>query len=318
MPVNSADIKFKRPVDISAGGAMADTVILTSTKNAVFPDVRSSERNAGSVLWRKVWIHFATPDGSTAVDAKLVPFAPTPAGDFVTLHPATSRCDTLGDIEATPTRAYGVGTVLTTISAGTSSLVVTVEDAAAFQVADTVLITDKASPAAATGSEEYATIATVSGVGATRTITLTAGTTNAYAAGARVASVYAYGDAVPGAMLLTKPTGAVVDASKITVTTLSSADDTWTITFSSPVAYSLSGVRHGAQGSGEVTTNLQLSGLGISILAGAFGGVLAPGDVITFRTDTAAIPVWLKRTVPAGTALFTNNTMTMMVDCESA
>ena len=324
MALNSADIVFRHSNNLTDGtGGIATTTIASNAKNAIFPDVTSAQRRDGHKLGRKVWVHFAAPDGSTAADVKLCPFAPTAAGDCVVLRAVGATRAAEAWAETDTQRIYGIGTVASPISSGQSVLTVTAESAYAaggFAEGDTILITDKTSPTASTGAEEYAVIADLSVSGVTLTITTAAALGNAYAAGARVAACLGVESAAPTVTAGATSSGATIDASKITLASTSVAEDTWTATFSSATDYTLAGAVLGAAGSGTISTTLSGTGVaaGLKITAGAFGGTLADGSTITFSTQAAAVPVWMIRHVPAGTGTFATNTATILVDCESA
>ena len=102
--------------------------------------------------------------------------------------------NTQGDLTGSE-RIYGAGTLKTTVTAGGSTLVVTVEDASLtgiFQNGDKIRVTDKATPTSGTGNEEELTISgapVVSGLD----VTITTSTTlaNGYTAGLTyISSVY--------------------------------------------------------------------------------------------------------------------------------
>lgn len=324
MALNSADIVFRHSNTLTDGtGGIASTTITSNAKNAIFPDVTSAQRRDGHKLGRKVWVHFAAPDGSTAADVKLCPFAPTAAGDCVVVRAVGATRSAEAWAETDTQRIYGLGTVAMPISSGQSALTVTAESAYAaggFAEGDTILITDKSSPTASTGAEEYAVIDDLSVSGVTLTITTATALGNAYAAGARVAACLTVPSAAPAVTAGAVSSGATLDDSKITLATTSVAEDTWTATFSSATAYTLSGAMLGAAGSGTISTTFTGAGVaaGLRIAAGAFGGTLANGSTISFSTTAAAVPVWMIRHVPAGTGTFATNTATILVDCESA
>ena len=320
MALNSADIKFRHSNNLDGTGGIG--ALIGTAKNAIFPDVTTAQRTAGLKTGRKIWIHLAAPDNSTAASLKACVFSPTAAGDCVVLREVSDRLAEAWDATDTQ-RIYAIGTSADQIAAGASVLTVTAESAYAatgFQAGDTVLVTDKTSPAAATGAEEYAVIDTVSLSGSTLTITTSAPLTNAYAAGARIASCYEPGAVAPSVTAGSTAAGTTLDTTRIGLRATSIAEDTWTATFTSATAYTLAGARLGPVGSGVVGQPFTGSGAaeGLTILPGAFGGTLANGKTISFTTRAGAVPIWMIRDVPAGTGMFATNTTTIVVECESA
>ncbi|MDZ4124767.1 MAG: hypothetical protein U1E02_11410, partial [Hydrogenophaga sp.] len=317
MPLATTDIIFRTAAVQSDaagnGGRMGATALADNVKNALFPDVRQAERLAGSERWRKVFIHFAPADLSQALDVRVIPYDPTPAGDSVVMYLGT-QTDTQSAITgALPARAYGVALLSGSASAGVTALTVALEAGAPaiFAAGDTVYITDKATIGAATGAEEYATVATAAAPsGGTQAVTLTAPLANSYGSGARLASVVLAGDVLP-----TLSGQAVVGAagvftpSAVTLYPRSTVADTWTLTFTSASAFTASGAVTGAVGSGTVggsfgPNNASLGGSYFTLGAGALGGTWAAGDTVTFTTAPAAIPLWLRRAVPANTLTY--------------
>lgn len=208
MPLTSADILFRKAKTVSDaatnGGIISANLIGSAVKNAVFPDVRQAERQAGSVTYRKVFVHFAPPDGSLALDVKVIPFLPTPAQDRVLVLRGT-QTDTQQDMLLASPRPYGIATYTGTVAAGANSLTVTQEAIAdaLFAVGDTVFVTDKDAINAATGSEEYATLSNVAYGASSVTLTFATALQNAYT-NPRVCSVIEAGD------VLAQATDAVV------------------------------------------------------------------------------------------------------------
>ena len=69
MPLQASEILFRPAVAMggaSNGGVMGSSLIAPSAENAVFPDVRESERTSGSTMHRKVFIHFVYADNVSA------------------------------------------------------------------------------------------------------------------------------------------------------------------------------------------------------------------------------------------------------------
>ena len=332
MPLATSDILFRPAATqddtASNGGRMAATTIADGVKNALFPDVRQAERIAGSDKWRKLFIHFAPPDNSQALDVRVIPFEPTPASDTVVVYPQATHTDTQSTITASiPSRAYGSARVASPPGAGATSITVTLEQGAPpiFAAGDTVYITDKATIGSSTGSEEYATIASVAAPSdGTQTITLTTPLANGYSASVRVCSVIVKGDVLPSLTnVKVTSTGGTFDQNAVVLAPRSTIYDTWTVTFTTATAFSVSGATSGSVGSGTVGSafapnNASFGGPYFTLGNGAFTGTWQAGDKLTFTTVPAAIPLWLRRIVPANTMTYANNKFTIAVDLESA
>lgn len=332
MPLATTDIIFRTAsVQSDAagnGGRMSATALADNVKNALFADVRQAERLAGSDKWRKLFIHFSPADLSQALDVRVIPYDPTPAGDSVVVYAGTHTNTQSAITGALPSRAYGVAPIdVGSASAGATTVTVELEPGTPtlFVAGDTVYITDKTTISAATGAEEYATVASVGAAsGGLQTVTLSAPLANSYSTGGRLASVMLAGDVLP-----TLSGQAVVGAagvftpSAVTLYPRSTVADTWTLTFTSATAFTVSGAAIGAVGSGTVgnsfgPNNADFGGSYFTLGAGALGGTWAAGDTVTFTTAPAAIPLWLRRTVPANTLTYASNRFTLAVDLESA
>lgn len=333
MPLATTDIIFRTAAVQSDaagnGGRMSATELADNVKNALFADVRQAERLAGSDKWRKLFIHFSPADLSQALDVRVIPYDPTPAGDSVVVYAGTQTNTQSAITGALPSRAYGVAPLSGSASAGATTVTVELEPGTPtlFAAGDTVYITDKATISAATGAEEYATVASVAAPsGGTQVVTLGAALANSYGGSgtARLASVMLAGDVLP-----TLSGQAVVSAagvftpSAVTLYPRSTVADTWTLTFTSNTAFTASGAATGAVGSGTVgnsfgPNNADFGGSYFTLGAGALGGTWAAGDTVTFTTAPAAIPLWLRRTVPANTLTYASNRFTLAVDLESA
>jgi len=83
--------------------------------------------------------------------------------------------------------------------------------------------------------------------------------------------------------------------------------DLFTLTFTSATAFSVTGANEGSIGSGVITsdfepTNPNTSQPYFKLLAAGWGGTWQAGDTIVFKTYPAALPIWWKEVVPAGTS----------------
>lgn len=89
-------------------------------------------------------------------------------------------------------------------------------------------------------------------------------------------------------------------------------EDTWVLTFSSGVNFTVSGIYNGSVGTGNVGVNFTPvnpdTGQPFFMLRTVgWGGTWHAGDTITFQTHPAAVPLWLKQVVPPATVAEPNN-----------
>lgn len=89
-------------------------------------------------------------------------------------------------------------------------------------------------------------------------------------------------------------------------------EDTWTITFTSASAFSCSGLYNGNVGSGAINTDFSPTNPNtgqpyFTLRLDGWGGTFAVGDTVTFKTQVAALPMWLKEIVDAATAAEPDN-----------
>lgn len=331
MPLTATDVVFRAPQTISDaasnGGRMTNTVI-PEAKNAIFPDVRQAERLAGSDRYRKVFVHFAG-DGD-AMDVKIVPFAPTPAGDTAVIYLGSQEDTQDVFTAALPPRAYGAAIVVGSLQAGADTITVQLEPGAPviFAPGDLIYITNKANVSDPGGAELYATVASAGAPDANlqQTLTLTAPAPYQVDDGhgtVRAASVLQAGDALASIVNVVPTTASgAVDATAYSRSPIGAVFDDWTLTFLSPTTFACSGSRTGPLSqTGQVGTaylpvNTNAGAPYFYLQPGFLGGTWAAGETVTFRTMPAAVPLWLRRIVPAGTATFALNRFDLLIDFE--
>lgn len=324
MSIVSTEIKrYKASVnnDTSAnGGRMSSNIINTGVRNALFPNVSETERTSGITRYRKYFIKIANDDDLTLNNAKVHLASVTPSDDYVTIFAGTQNGVYSGI--GTP-RQYGCGVLAANISAGASVITVTIEGANSTawnnlnifntSVADnTIWIGDDT-------HEEYFESVSASKTDNTYTLTLNAGdvtsygysTTNTY-----VASCINAGDVKCefDSVVVTSTAGTFNYSSfPILLDNIGTVYDSWTLTFTNATTYTITGAYEGLLGSGGNISsdaspiNPTFSKKYMTIQYGAFGGTFATGDTITFKTYPAAIPIWCREVVPAGTASYSGN-----------
>jgi hypothetical protein len=97
--------------------------------------------------------------------------------------------------------------------------------------------------------------------------------------------------------------------------------DSWTLTFTSAMAFTCSGANEGSVGSGSISadfspTNPNTSQPYFTIDKDGWGGSWLSGNTITFTTNPSAIPIWWREIVPSATAQESNNLTVLGFYCE--
>lgn len=322
----STELKFYRAAnqsDLSSnGGRMSASLLASGVVGALFPNIDDTERTAGSTKYRKVFYKVDHNGPESLLSPRVFQDANTGGDDRVTFFPG-SQTDTQASITGSE-RQYGCGALTSTVSSGVSSIQVTVETGTTgiFQVGDTIRITDKAT-VGATGNEEFVTVSSASQVGSVVTLGFSPVLANGYSSSlTRVASIYSPGDQVANAsaLVVTSAAGTYnTTTNPLVLNDKSTIEQTWTLTFTSATAFTISGDTLGAVGSGTVSggaspTNTDFSLPYFTLSAGGFGGTYVAADTIVFTTHPAAVPLWIKRVVPAGAAVSSASTATFAMD----
>lgn len=309
------------------GGRMTPVSIPTGVKNSVFGDVPASERLAGSIKYRKVFIHIANDDDLALIQPRVFVETFTPGDDSVTIF-LGSQTDTESGVTGSE-RLFGGGQLNSNVSNGATTIKVDTEGASLdyFKPGDLVRISDKTSVTDTSGNEDYRTIDSVTYAGDVATITLTDGVGSGYtASGTRVASVLEVADVEAGVSNFTTTaagSGTYDDSTyPVLPDHIGAVQDTWTLTFTSSTQFECVGAVVGTVGTGNVSSDFQPSNPEFSkpyfvLSSSGFGGSFQSGDTISFETTPAAIPVWYRRDVPAGASSLSGNRVVIGVDGES-
>lgn len=334
MPLDDPNIVWRPSALVSDsvpaqnGGRMRfSAVIAPGVKNNLLPDVPRAEREAGSVKWRKVFIHAASPDDSPLLNARAFIEAPTPAADFVLLVPGTAT-DTEDQVAG---RLYGVGRLAEPLAADDDVAVVIGEHAAyatlmPFRVGDLVRIADRPATGGV-GNEAFVTLTDVSWAGAQATVSFAPALAVGFAAGDTVvSSVIERAEIAAGIgnFVVASAAGSFDGADgRAAAVARGTPDDTWVIAFTSASAFSVAGLASGAVGSGSVFADFAplnpATGLPFFRLdMDAWGGSWAAGDTLSFVTAAAALPIWYRREVPAGAGSLASNAARVAIQGESA
>lgn len=335
MPITNTELLLYKAAEFSDsptnGGRMSANVITSAVKGNVWPDVSQSERTAGSNKFRKVYPKVANDADLTLSNPKIFIETNTGADDRVNFFAGT-QIDTQTDITGSE-RIFGGATANTAIAIGAATIDVLMEKGAdlIFVQGDTLRISDKTSVNDVGGKEEFVTIST-GGVSAptgdVRTLTIDApGPVNSFLTGigTKISSVYEPANIVSAfsSFVITSSLGTYVTASNLIVDNIGGIQQNWTLTFTSATAFDLTGDTLGAVGSGNISStfapnNTDFTKPYFSMNSAGWGGTYVAADTITFTTAPASVPLWLERTVPAGAASFSANSVIPALEGESA
>lgn len=303
---------------------MSASEVPSGVSSNLFPNVSVSERAAGVVKYRKLFFKNANADNIPLLNARVWQDSNTPGQDRVAFCPVSQRLTQSG---LTGGEAYyGMGLLFAGVLAGAASLQVEVEDGTVtlFRNGDLVRVSNRVDPFSV-GDEHWARIDQAPSVsGNVVTIHLDVPVPVAFLSGAKVSSAYEAGEVKPTLSGASVTSGSgVFTSSLITLSNIGTVEQSWTLTFTSASAFDIAGDTLGAVGSGNTSsgaaiTNPQLGQPYFTLPAAALTGAFQAGDTVTFSTHPSAVPLFLKRDVPAGTAAAPNNSMSIFMDGESA
>lgn len=333
-----SDIKTYHAEEVSSastnGGKRGYTQVISGVVNNTFPHVPKAERTAGSTLFRKLFTVASDDADGTLISTQEYVDSPTAGEDWVIAFEGTAS-DTQADISA-GARKYGSATIKNDITAGVSTFIVTVEDVSLttgndiiFEDGDAIRLTDKLTPDAVPGNEEFLTITgTPSVVGNDVTITVVETIANSYlsADGTRAMALIDVGDVEcsTDTFVVTSTSGTFDDTTyPVTTDNIGSYTDSVTLTFTDATNFTATssvGLTYGsgAIGSDFSPTNPNNSKPYFTLLTAGFGGSYLSGDTITFNVVDASFSYWLKRVVPAACASLANNSVTSVTTGESS
>lgn len=336
MPILDSEIVWRPAALVSDttpaqnGGRMAFSQLVSGVKNNLFPDVSQSERTAGATKWRKAFIHVNSAQDTALLNVRLFLDALTPAGDYVVFQPGT-QTDTEDQIAGRP---YGIGTLYAAVAVGASQMQVVCENNTEyatlqpFRVGDRLRIADRPSTGGS-GNEEWVTISAVTYGADYATIDFSPALVNGYGtANTLVSSVYELSSVVGSVsgVTVTSTAGTLDSATvgNLVAHNKGAVNETWTLTFTSDSTFTVSGNTVGTLASpGSISAdyaplNPATGTPYFTIKHTAWGGSFSAGDTVSFTTHPAAIPIWYRRKVPAGTFSLANDFCSLAIHGESA
>jgi hypothetical protein len=328
MSVQADEILYYKSLVVSDaagnGGRMSANEIVDGAARNVFNTVGESERTAGSTKYRKVFIKVANDDDLPGSEPKVVLDRYTLGDDIVTFIPGT-QTDVQSAIAGTQ---YGAGKLDANVVATATTLDILVEDGTnhTFVNGASIRISDMAD-VQASGNEEFVTISGAPSVlGDVVSITFTPALANNYSASntyvQRVYTPPADVEATIDNVVVTSAAG-TFDDDFLLPDAIGGIEDVITATFTSATAFTLVGAVAGALGVGSVgagaaPVNADFGKPRFVIQSAGFGGTFVAGNTIVFQTHPAAVPIWLKRLVPAGAGPFTANECVLALICETS
>lgn len=312
------------------GGRMAFSQLVSGVKNNLFPDVSQSERTAGSTKWRKAFVHINSTQDTALLNTRLFLDALTPAGDFVVFLSGT-QTDTEDQIGGRP---YGIGTLYAPVVSGAVQIQIVCEHNGQYaslqpiRVGDTLRVSDRLSTGGA-GNEEWVSVTGVSYGVDFATVDFSPALANSYAtANTLVSSVLELPSVIAGwsGIAVTSLGGSFDSATvgNLVAHNKGAVEESWTLIFTSDTTFTVSGNTVGILASpGSVSAdyaplNPATGTPYFTIKAIAWAGTFQMNDTVTFATQPAAIPIWYRRQVPAGTFSLANDFTSLAIHGESA
>jgi len=330
MPIIASELKLYRSALVSDtpasnGGRMSLNEVVTGLSNNIMPDVPQAERTAGSTKHRKVFYRNTNAANLPLLNPYVFMDKYTQGDDAVYFFEAT-QTDLASAITGSE-ELFGVAKLDANVAASQTTIDVLLENSSVvfFTDGDSIRISDRAT-VDASGNAEIVTISgTPSLLGSILTINFTPALSNSYtAAASRVAKVLYINDLEPtySGDSVTSTAG-TYNFAQLDLTNLGTIYDTWTVTFSSPTAYSVAGASSGAVGTGNRSgdfspLNPASSVAYFNLKSAGFGGTFAASDTIVFVTSPGAEPLWVRRDVPAGATAIVGNSFTLAVEGETA
>lgn len=330
MSIQASEIKLFRSATVSDaaanGGIMSSVEVVSGATANLFPNASADERQAGSVKHRKAFFKVGSVENLQLIAPRVWMDSNTPGDDKVVFFAGTQR-DAQSAIPGSPT-LYGMGLSSAGVLAGGTSIMVDVEEGAVpiFRNGDMIRVSDRADPFSA-GNEHWSLISgTPSVAGNVVTLTLATPFPVGFLSGAKVSSVYRPANIGPSidTVSLTAAGGSLVNqAANMIPNSIGGMEQNWTLTFTSASAFDIAGDTVGAVGSGNISggaapNNPAFNKPYFTLNGALFGGSFVAGNTLTFSSHPAALPIWMRRTVPAGAVAQSGNTCSLYIDGETS
>lgn len=308
--MEQTDIKILRSqnvtdTDDNGGRENKASEVVSGVKFNLFPRVTTSERESGITRLRKVFMANMNTNGETAYGAFIGLSSPGNGGDRFHIAKGTQN-DTQAD---TAGLAWtGCGTLTQDASAGDTQISITFKHSDYTIPAGSLIIIKD--------DEKSCTVRSVSSAfnGNTAVVTLENQLPDSFLSAFSYAGVMLeLGDLAPslGGVSVSSVAGSF-DSSKAVLYNAGTESDTFSLVFTSSLAFYASGASAGSLSSGTVTSaysplNPKTGRPFFTLPAECFSGSFEAGNTISFTTSPASASVWIKETVPAGCPHEPNN-----------
>lgn len=338
MGVDVLEVKLFRALtnsDLSAnGGRESYNVIVSGVMNNLFPNVSHGERTAGATRYRKMFMRNTDDEQFFLFNSRFWVDKISTAEDYFRIAIGTPT-DTQADVGGH--KYVGTGRSTAARTAGQTQVFVNFGDDdldGVLAPGDKLYITSKKTIDDTGNDEEFAEIDSIAWAGSLATIDLVdplqfsypisyidGGTTYYTRIGVylELGDLNSYADA----HVVTSASG-TFDATNNPVEgdNESSVEDSITVTFTSPTAFTVAGTFLGALGGGVIgsdfaPTNPSTSRPYFTIPSVAWGGSWLAADTLEFDTHPASGAIWVKEVIPAGSSAFSNNVVEMAFYGES-
>ena len=304
------------------GGRMSYTQVTSGILNNLFPNVSQSERTDGATKYRKFFFKNKNAAGETAANSRIWISKRSTGGDYFRLKAGTNT-----DIQSMAddyTNWLGSGYLYNAIGTDATRMDVVFDTNNGVYNSSLIRISDNS------GKEEFLTIKGSSGVswnGSIATILTTTCFRSGYPASQDVliSAVIDFGDLVASTDNWSESREIYNESSyPVEVNNVGTIEESWTLTFSSGTAFTVSGANTGLISGGVIGSDYSPVNPNVGTgdyyftLRAAGWGVPQIGDTITFQTHAAASGFWCKEVVPALTASRTNSQMNLKLYAEGS
>jgi hypothetical protein len=321
MSIAASDVIFYKAVnsnDTAAnGGRVGTTQVADGSLNNLFPNVSSAERTAGLTRYRKMFLRNENVSDLAMYSGEIWISTRSLAGDHFQMKPGTDT-DQQSDAEGYSNWA-GTGLLGAAAGSGESSIEVTFDTTSGVWAAVPIRIVG------VSGELDTSVVGDPSWVGNTATLTISGELGYNFSATTTVVStIVSLGTIQKSTDTWTESsTSGTYDETTypLTAYNVGTVTDSWTLTFSDATNFTVVGSNTGSVGSGDINTDFQPdngSSYYFNLDKDGWGGTWVLGDTITFNTVHAGKSVWVKETVPAGVASYSNNTLELEWRGESA
>ncbi len=231
-------------------------------------------------------------------------------------------------------RPYGIGTLYAPVAGGAIQIQVACEHNGQYaslqpmRVGDVLRVSDRPSTGGA-GNEEWVSVTGVSYGADFATVDISPALANSYATATTLVSSVLELPSVIAAWsgLALTSMGGSFDAATVgnlVAHNKGAIEENWTLTFSSATTFTVSGNVVGTLASpGSVSAdyaplNPATGTPYFTVKAIGWGGTFQANDTVSIATQPAAIPIWYRRQVPAGTFSLANDYTSLAIHGESA